>query len=339
VKLVTFEHQGRQAIGAVHGEQIVELQGALVAALTAEGDPNADVIARIRIPSEMLTYLQGGPGAWAAVEQAFAWGVARGPSIALDEVKLKAPFIPVTIICGGANFYDHIDETHRDIPDEVEFFLKSPHSVVGPNEVVRLDRRVSRKFDYEVELGIVIGRPGRDIPKEKAFEHIYGYTIFNDISARDRQVIPWTVPGGKDAGPGTVGRPRFQLRFGEGKSYDMGGPIGPWIVTRDELPDVSNLQLRTWVNEDLRQNNNTRNLIWDVPSLVSYYSTFMTLQPGFLIISGTPGGPGLGSDVELGANPYARKDGVQRGRYLQGGDVMRLEIEGIGQLENPLEEA
>lgn len=339
MKLVTYEYQGRQAIGAVEGEQVIDLRAALTAALAAEGDPAAAAIAAIRIPAEMQAYLQGGPVAWAAAEQALAWGRERGPSLPLADARLRAPFVPVTIICGGANFYDHLDETHRAIPDEVEFFLKSPHSVVGPGEVVRLDRRVSRKFDYEVELGIVIGKPGRDIPREKAFEHIYGYTIFNDISARDRQVIPWTAPGGKDAGPGMAGRPRFQLRFGEGKSYDMGGPIGPWIITRDELPDVSNLSLRTRINDELRQNNNTRNLIWDVPALVSYYSTFMTLQPGFLIISGTPGGPGLGSDVELGANPYERKDGVQRGRYLQGGDVMRLEVEGVGLLENPLEEA
>jgi 2-keto-4-pentenoate hydratase/2-oxohepta-3-ene-1,7-dioic acid hydratase in catechol pathway len=193
--------------------------------------------------------------------------------------------------------------------------------VIGAGEDVRMDPALSTKYDYEVELAVVIGVAARDVPRERALEHVFGYTIINDVSIRNQQVIPW------DAG-------RFQLRFGEGKSYQDSAPFGPSIVTADELVDVSGLGLRTRVDGVLRQNNSMRNIIWDVPDLIAYYSTYMTLTPGFVIACGTPGGPALGSDVDLGADPYGRTDGVQRGAYVPDGALVECEIDEIGVLAN-----
>ncbi|HHW01333.1 MAG TPA: fumarylacetoacetate hydrolase family protein [Thermoanaerobacterales bacterium] len=331
MKLVSFKECNEIKIGIVVNDIVYDLRKAYALYLKKQGDTLAEKIAAVRIPGDMVKLIEGGEKAYKAATEAYGYILDMGNRVEkelegkkLEDVKLAAPLIPRTIICGGANFYDHLDETKRSKPEEVEFFLKSPLCVVGPGETVEHEPKVTHKYDYEVELGIIIKKPGRFIPVEEAFDYIFGYTIFNDISARSRQVIPWS----KD---------NFQLRFGEGKNYDTGAPVGPWIITTDELVDVSNLQLKTLVSGELRQNNNTKNLIWNVPNLVSYYSQFMTLQPGFLIASGTPGGPALGSDVELGADPYERKDGVKRGGYMKPGDVMVLEIEGIGQLVNPID--
>jgi 2-keto-4-pentenoate hydratase/2-oxohepta-3-ene-1,7-dioic acid hydratase in catechol pathway len=331
MKLVSFKECNEIKIGILHDDVIYDLRKVYASYLKSQGDNLAEKIAAVRIPRNMVKLIEGGEKAYEAVTESKEYIVSMGNKAEqelkgkkLEDVELTSPLIPRTIICGGANFHDHLDETNRSKPDEVEFFLKSPLCVVGPNETVEHEPKVTHKYDYEVELGIIIKKPGRFIPVEKAFDYIFGYTILNDISARSRQVIPW-------------GEENFQLRFGEGKNYDTGSPVGPWIVTADELVDVSNLKLRTHVSDELRQNNNTKNLIWDVPNLVSYYSQFMTLQPGFLLASGTPGGPALGSDVELGADPYEREDGVKRGGYMKPGDVMVLEIEGIGQLVNPID--
>ncbi|HRS21945.1 MAG TPA: fumarylacetoacetate hydrolase family protein [Clostridia bacterium] len=330
MKLVSYKAGEITKIGVVVNEMVYDMQKVYCEYLRSIGDTLAEKIAEVRIPNNMVKFIEGGDKAQAAAKDAFNFIIRKGAAaeqelwgLPLDKIKLEAPLIPKITICGGANFFDHLDETHRSKPNEVEFFLKSPHTVVGPGVTVEHEPRVTHKYDYEVELGIIIKKPAKNVSVEDAFDYIFGYTIFNDISARSRQVIPW-------------GENNFQLKFGEGKNYDTGAPVGPWIITADEMPDVFSLSLRTWISGELRQNNNTKNIIWNVPNLVSYYSQFMTLQPGLLIASGTPGGPALGSDVELGADPYERKDGVKRGGYMKPGDEMVLEIEGIGQLINPI---
>lgn len=292
---------------AVRGDMAIDLAD-LAAATTAPMAASLDEI--IRSSDANLADIEAALGAQPV-----------GAGRRLADLSLAPPFMPRIIICGGANFADHLDETHRAKPDHVEFFLKSPTAVIGSGQDVRMDPALSGKYDYEVELGVVIGRTARDVPIERAFDHVFGYTIINDVSIRDQQVIPWDPQ-------------RFQLRFGEGKSYQDAAPLGPWVVTRDELPDVSGLALRTHVGGVLRQNNSMRNIIWDVPALISYYSKYMTLEPGFLIACGTPGGPALGSDVELGADPYERSDGVMRGAYVPNGALVECQIEGIGTLAN-----
>jgi len=326
LRLVSFNDGKKSRLGTVIDEKVYDLRKGYCEFLKNKGNNLAEKIAKVRIPDNTVKLIKGGDKAYQALKEGSDF-IEKNPNyfngVDLEKLELEAPIMPKIIICGGANFDDHLEETKRSKPTEVEFFLKAPNCVIGPKKAVKYESRVTEKYDYEVELGIVIKKEGRFIPEEEAFDYIFGYTIVNDISARSRQVIPW-------------GESNFQLRFGEGKNYDTGCPLGPWIVTTDELSDVSSLDLKTWVSGELRQNNNTKNLIWNVPKLVSYYSQFMTLQPGFVIASGTPGGPALGSDTELGADPYERDDGVKRGAYMKSGDQMKLHIDGIGELENPI---
>ncbi len=185
-----------------------------------------------------------------------------------------------------------------------------------------LDSIVTRKLDYEVELAVVIGKPGRHIPAERALEHVFGYTVANDITARDRQAVPHPEGG-------------FEYALGPGKNFDTSAPLGPWIVTRDEIADPQNLQLRTWVNDELRQNNSTEKMIWSVAEIVAFFSHFYTLPAGLVIETGTPGGTAWATDPEIGGKPYDRDDVVRSG-YLKPGDVVRVEIDGIGSLSNPI---
>ena len=320
MKLVTFQHGPRRALGAVEGEVVVDLQAAHAGYLAeVEGDPRAAEIAAVRIPSDMAAFVAGLERSWHAAEQALAHG---RPSYALDEVSLLAPIVPPVILNSGQNYWDHRDEKPPVDQHDPEFFLKTPLAVIGPNEPIILDPVVTSKLDYEVELGVVIGKPGRHIPRERALEHVFGYTVTNDITARDRQAVPHPEGG-------------FEYRLGPGKNFDTSAPIGPWIVTRDEIPDPQGLGLRTYVNGELRQNNTTDKMIWDVATVISFFSDFYTLQPGVLIETGTPGGTAWASDPEIGGRPYERDD-VTRSGYLQPGDVVTVEIDGIGSLTNPI---
>jgi len=289
MRLVTFEAGDRRAVGAVEDGSVVALQfdGSMV-----------DLIAAGRLP---------GPGR---------------ERYALSEVRLLAPLVPSIILNSGQNYWDHRDEKPPVDAHDPEFFLKAPLAVIGPDEPIILDPAVTSKLDYEVELAVVIGKPGRHIPRERALEHVFGYTVANDVTARDRQAVPHPEGG-------------WAYRLGPGKNFDTAAPLGPWIVTADELPDPGDLGLRTTVNGRLRQSNSTARMIWGVAELVSFFSTFYTLQPGVVIETGTPGGTAWATDPELGGRPYERGD-VERGGYLQPGDVVTVEIDGIGSLRNPV---
>ena len=298
MRLVTFEHDGRRAVGAVDGDRVVDL----------------------RFPGDMVAFIAGG-------EQSLAWAASKiqdpdGDEYPLAEVTLKAPLVPPIILNSGQNYWDHRHEKPAVDQKDPEFFLKAPLAVIGPDEPVLYDRVVTRKLDYEVELAVVIGKPGRHISKEQALEHVFGYTIANDITARDRQAVPHPEGG-------------FEYALGPGKNFDTSAPLGPWIVTRDEIPDPQSLQLRTFVNEEVRQSNSTAKMIWSVAEIVAFFSHFYTLQPGVVLETGTPGGTAWATDPEIGGKPYDRDD-VRRGGYLQVGDVVRVEIEGIGALSNPI---
>jgi 2-keto-4-pentenoate hydratase/2-oxohepta-3-ene-1,7-dioic acid hydratase in catechol pathway len=320
MRLVTFERGGRQALGAVSGDTVVDLRNSYAHYLTeVEGDQQAEAIAAVRIPDSMTALIAGLEPAWRAAEQGFAHAAV---TYALDDVVLRAPLVPPVILNSGQNYWDHRDEKPPVEQHDPEFFLKSPLAVVGPNEPVVLDPVVTGKLDYEVELGVIIGKPGRHIPRESALEHVFGYTVTNDVTARDRQAVPHPEGG-------------WEYRLGPGKNFDTSAPIGPWIVTRDEIDDPQALGLRTYVNGELRQSNSTEKMIWDVSTLVSFFSDFYTLQPGVLIETGTPGGTAWATDPEIGGRPYERDD-VARAGYLQPGDVVTVEIDGIGSLTNPI---
>lgn len=335
MKLVTFQAGARRAVGAVAGGFVVNLQLAYGLYLSAEeADPRAKEIAAARIPEDMVEFVGGLEPSLRAARQGLEFALAQvsdeddpavqvGPVVyGLDNVRLLAPIVPPVILNSGQNYWDHRDEKPPVEQHDPEFFLKSPLAVIGPGAPVILDPVVTRKLDYEVELGVVIGRPGRHIPRERALEHVFGYTVANDVTARDRQAVPHPEGG-------------FEYRLGPGKNFDTSAPIGPWIVTADEIPDPQALGLRTYVNGELRQSNSTAKMIWDVATIVSFFSDFYTLQPGVLLETGTPGGTAWATDPDIGGKPYDRGD-VTRGGYLQPGDVVTVEIDGIGSLTNPI---
>jgi len=325
MRLVTFDRGDGfgPRVGALVGEQVVDLQLAYAEYLrVAEEDPQAREIARVRIPTDMVEFIRGGAPARAAAERALAWAAEHPDRLVrpLAAVRLLAPLRPVQILNSGQNYWDHREEKPPVEQKDPEFFLKSPLCVINPGDDIVLDPRVTRKLDYEVELAVGIGKPGRHIPVERALEHVFGYTVMNDITARDRQAVPHPQGG-------------FEYALGPGKNFDTAAPIGPCLVTADEIPNPQNLALRTYVNGQIRQNNRTDRMIWDVATIIHFFSTFLTLPPGLLIATGTPGGTAWATDREIGGNPYERAD-VQRAGYLQPGDVVRVEIEGIGALEN-----
>jgi 2-keto-4-pentenoate hydratase/2-oxohepta-3-ene-1,7-dioic acid hydratase in catechol pathway len=322
VRLVTYEQAGRERVGAVEGDRVCDLQQAYASSLA--GDPRAAELAAVRIPADMTSFIAGLEPSWEAADQALAYARAHDGSLwaALADVKLRAPLRPPIILNSGQNYWDHRDEKPVVDQQEPEFFLKAALAVIGPDEPVLLDSIVTKKLDYEVELAVVIGKPGRHIPKERALDHVFGYTIANDITARDRQAVPHPQGG-------------FQYALGPGKNFDTSAPLGPWIVTRDEILDPQQLALRTYVNNEIRQSNSTEKMIWSVVEIIAFFSQFYTLPPGLVIETGTPGGTAWATDPEIGGKPYDRDDVVRRG-YLQPGDVVRVEVEGIGTLSNPI---
>jgi 2-keto-4-pentenoate hydratase/2-oxohepta-3-ene-1,7-dioic acid hydratase in catechol pathway len=297
VRVASFRENGGPRVGIVDGDRVVDAG--------FDGD--------------MVAFVAGGDASLAAAAQALGDGEASYP---LAEVRLLAPLVPPTILNSGQNYWDHRDEKPEVDQKEPEFFLKAPLAVIGPDEPVILDPIVTRKLDYEVELAVVIGKAGRHIPVEKALDHVFGYTVANDITARDRQAVPHPQGG-------------FEYALGPGKNFDTSAPLGPWIVTRDEIADPQALELRTYVNEEIRQSNSTAKMIWSVAEIVAFFSHFYTLPPGLVIETGTPGGTAWATDPEIGGKPYDRDD-VRRGGYLQPGDVVRVEIDGIGTLSNPI---
>ena len=247
------------------------------------------------LPREMVEFL----GAGAPALEAARLACEGGARIPLGSVQLEAPILrPPKFLGVGLNYADHVAEAGLDTPAHPTIFNKQSTCVVGPDADVHLPR-ASQVLDYEGELGFVIGRRCRHVSRDDAAEVIAGYLIVNDVSVRDWQLrVPtWTI----------------------GKSFDTHGPIGPWLVTRDELPDPHGLALRTTINGELRQESNTKQLIFDCFTLVEHLSTAFTLEPGDVIATGTPGGVGIA---------------MKPPKLLVAGDTMRIEIDGLGALEN-----
>lgn len=222
----------------------------------------------------------------------------------VNEVTLLAPIAsPPKIVCLGLNYRDHAAEQNAPIPDEPIIFIKPHTTIIGPNENVVKPSFV-KQLDYEAELAVVMGRKGKNVPVSEAKSHIFGYTILNDVSARGIQF--------KDK------------QWTRGKSFDTFAPIGPCITTVNQLRDTSNLSIRTWVNNELRQNSTTKNMVFNVYEIIHHLSRAMTLEPCDIIATGTPAGVG-----------FALKP---RPKFLQAGDVVRIEIEKIGILKNMVAE-
>jgi 2-keto-4-pentenoate hydratase/2-oxohepta-3-ene-1,7-dioic acid hydratase in catechol pathway len=223
---------------------------------------------------------------------------------ALEDVRLLAPVLPRKYLAIGLNYADHIAESGMEAPAFPVFFNKQVTCVIGPDDEVHMPR-VSSMLDYEGELALVIGTRCRHVPVEQAHEVIAGYTIANDVTVRDWQLRTPTM---------TIG-----------KSFDTHGPLGPWLVTPDELGDPHGLAIKTYVNDELRQDGNTREMIYDCYQQVAHLSEAFTLEPGDVIATGTPAG--------IGAVRQPFPEGL-----LKVGDVVRIQIEGIGELGNTVVE-
>jgi 2-keto-4-pentenoate hydratase/2-oxohepta-3-ene-1,7-dioic acid hydratase in catechol pathway len=240
-------------------------------------------------------------GVWLAgdgIEQAKA-ALEAGDLPELDqEIRIGPPVArPGKVVCIGLNYSDHAEETHAELPAEPVVFMKAPNTVIGPNDQVLVPRK-SVKTDWEIELAVVIGRTARYVADHaEALHCVAGYAIANDVSERE-----------------------FQLERGgtwdKGKSCETFNPLGPWLVTRDEVPDPQQLRMQLWVNGEWRQHSNTKNMIFGVAEVVRYVSQFMVLEPGDVINTGTPAGVALGQ-------PEPKP-------YLRAGDVIELEIDGLG---------
>ena len=281
MKLCTFEHAAAPRVGVVLDEEVVDLTAAAP-----------------ELPREMCALLGAGEPALRTARDAAARAKSR---IALESVRLLAPILrPPKFLAIGLNYADHIAEAGLETPKVPTVFNKQSTCVTGPRDPIHMPR-VSSAVDYEGELGFVIGRRCRHVPRSRAREVIAGYLVVDDVSVRDWQLrVPtWTM----------------------GKSFDTHGPIGPWLTTADEVGDPHALALRTWVNGELRQHSNTKELIFDCDALVEHLSTAFTLEPGDVIATGTPGGVGIAM------KPPA---------LLKAGDVVRIEIDGLGALENPV---
>lgn len=278
MKLITFREGDTTRIGAVEGESVVAADAGL--------------------PQQMEEFLAAGEPALKAMQSLITGGGERRP---LADIEMLAPLLrPQKFFGVSLNYEDHIRETGLERPEYPTVFNKQTSCIIGPGAAIHRPK-ISEKLDYEGELGMVIGRRCRHVPRDRAAHVIGGYLIVNDISVRDWQMRShtWTL----------------------GKSFDTHGPTGPWLVTPDELGDPHNLDLKTWVNDEQRQSTNTRHLIFDCYALVEYLSTVMTLMPGDIIATGTSSGVGVKMKP--------------RG-YLKPGDTVTVEIENIGRLSNPV---
>src|SRR3989449_128191 len=300
MKLVRFSANGQSPrLGALQGDRIADLAASVAATLAARGVVRAQEIAAALVPLSAREFLEGGAASAEAVASIKEWVTVPAAS-----ARLHAPITdPGKFICIGLNYRDHAEETGNPIPKEPPIFGKWSPSIVGPGDPI-LRPRGSKQLDWEVELGVVIGRTARFVGRDKALDYVAGYTNVNDVSARDFQFIT--------------------SQWAAGKIGDTMAPVGPYIADRTEIPDPHVLELKLWVNGAQMQNGNTKTFIFDVRYLVSYLSNLITLSPGDLIATGTP--PGVG---------FARKPPV----FLQPGDSCRLEITGLGTLENPVKDA
>jgi 2-keto-4-pentenoate hydratase/2-oxohepta-3-ene-1,7-dioic acid hydratase in catechol pathway len=281
MRLITYKAQNDARLGLLRDDHVIDL------ATASDG----------RLPSDMRTFLQQGENAMRLARQVGENAVA---SLALSEVTLLAPIPnPSKVVAIGLNYMDHCREQNIEPPEAPIIFAKFPSAVVGPGAAIRWDPALTRKVDYEVELAVVMGRTARRVSAADALDYVAGYTICNDVSARD-------------------------LQFGDrqwvrGKSLDTFCPLGPWLVTRDEIPDPHDLSIRCTLNGDVMQDSTTAEMIFGVPQLVEFISRAFTLLPGDVIATGTPDGVGVFRSPQV---------------FMKDGDVVTLEVEGLGQLTN-----
>lgn len=297
VRLVTFSKRGRPAPGVVSedGKEIIDLS-----------------IAAPRAGADLISIIEGGERSLELVARAMKTRRKEARrSLARTTLLAPIPNPRRNIMCVGRNYHEHAEEFHASgydasagataVPEVPIFFTKAATTIIGPGAPIPASADKTRTVDYEVELTAVLGKGGRNIKKRDAYDHVFGYTIINDVTARDLQ--------------------QRHRQWFIGKNLDGFCPMGPYLVTADEVGDVRRLQVQTWINGELRQNASVRNLIFDVPTLIATLSSVMTLLPGDMIATGTPSGVGIG---------------FKPPKFLRKGDVVRMAITALGELENPV---
>lgn len=303
MRLASFRaNDGSVRLGAARDGELVDLSRAATALNTPEAREAPETL------SDMLALIAAGPQTLERVKQ-LASAAPEDVALTLSTAPLLAP-IPrpaKNILCVGRNYAEHAAESLRAAGQQApvgqsrpNIFTKAVTTVIGPYDAIPFDATISEQIDWEVELGVVIGRSGRHIRREDALSYVFGYTVINDVSARDLQHAPG-------------------LQWFLGKSLDGSCPMGPWIVTSDEIPDPQALQLSLRVNGVLKQTDTTANMIYDVATIIASLSDVMTLEPGDVIATGTPAGVGFGRTPP---------------EFLKPGDVMESAIDAIGALRN-----
>jgi len=290
MKIVRFKKDGKEHLGIMKDNQILSLTV-------------LSPFIKCSIPQTLEELISFSPTVINRIEEHLknlGKDYKEAATYKVENVEILAPLTsPPKIICLGLNYYDHAAEQNAKIPDEPIIFMKPRTAITGPNKPI-VKPNIVKKLDYEAELAIVIGKKGKNIPVEKAKEHIFGYTILNDVSARDIQF--------KDR------------QWTRGKSFDTFAPIGPCITTANQIVNPNNLRIRTWVNNELRQDSSTKNMVFNVYEIVHHLSKVMTLEPADIIATGTPAGVGVFMKPEP--------------KFLKPSDKITIEIEGIGKLEN-----
>jgi len=282
MKLVTYRtSEGRITVGAVRNDHVINLVDA------SNG----------QLPADMRSLLERGRATMNLAQE-----IAASTSVGfpLKDIQLLAPLLnPSKVIAIGLNYMDHCREQGHEPPKTPKVFTKFTTAIVGPGATIRWDPKLTQQVDYEAELAVIIGQTTRRVSAVDALEYVAGYTVCNDVSARDLQFSDG--------------------QWVRGKSLDTFCPLGPWIVTQDEVPDPHDLPIRCSVNEEVLQDSNTNEMIFSIPTLIEFCSRAFTLLPGDIIITGTPHGVGVFRDPQI---------------FLKNGDVVTVEIEGIGSLTN-----
>jgi 2-keto-4-pentenoate hydratase/2-oxohepta-3-ene-1,7-dioic acid hydratase in catechol pathway len=288
MKFVSYQVGDRQTYGVERDARIIELAG-------LHG-----------LPQDLLGGIEQGEGFFQKVKNVLQDDSVEPPTYSHDEIKWLSPLPKVkrNIMCVGKNYRDHAIEmgSEQDIPKDIMIFTKATNTVIGHGETVLHHGEVTEQLDYEGELAVVIGKRGKGVSPEDALDYVFGYTILNDITARDLQ--------------------KKHGQFFIGKSLDTTCPIGPYLVTRDDIADPQNLEIKTRVNGETRQSSNTSEMIFNIPTIISTLSKGMTLEPGDIIATGTPAGVGKGFKPPL---------------FLKKGDRVEIEIESLGILTNQLQ--
>lgn len=299
MQIITFRAHGRTRWGAFSHNHAVDLNA-------AHADRGLDMF----LAPTVLDFLRAGAATWNAAQDTLEWlgdKQLHEVTFDLDDIELMAPIPrPGKIVCIGLNYMDHAKETGAAIPTKPIIFTKFSSSVIGPYDTIHVIPDVTKRVDYEAELGVVIGKPAARVSADDALDYVFGYTVINDVSARDIQ---------KGA--------EYGNQWVRGKSFDTFCPMGPSITTSDRIADVQDMRVQAILNGQVLQDGNTRDMIFNVATLISYISQGITLEPGDVIATGTPNGVG-----------DARKPPI----YLKNGDVIEIEVGNLGRLVNRVED-